>query len=185
MRLSDWRGRTPSRDSMTSRVVAVIEPVLATMGAELDPECWVAWGDDPALRYLILVPTAAGLLDVHVRVNVPMEGPRVSAKLVRWSRVQVGELAVDMASGHRLISFQVENQVLKGSDADAETIAAFALGLFDAIDGRSVAPVGRAAGRGASTRGAASGPVRGSAPAAAAAGTKRAKAAQLPPPTER
>jgi hypothetical protein len=169
---------------MTSRVVAVIEPVLATMGAELDPECWVVWGDDPALRYLILVPTDAGLLDVHVRVNVPMEGPRVSAKLVRWSRVQVGELAIDMASGHRLISFQVENQVLKGSDADAETIASFALGLFDAIDGRTVASVKRVGGRRASTRGAPADPVRATAPADESAGPKRAKAPQLPPPSE-
>jgi len=156
MRLSDWRGRTPYRDSMTSRVVAVIEPVLATMG----------------------------LLDVHVRVNVPMEGPRVSAKLVRWSRVQVGELAIDMASGHRLISFQVENQVLKGSDADAETIASFALGLFDAIDGRTVASVKRVGGRRASTRGAPAGPVRATDPADESAGPKRAKAPQLPPPSE-
>jgi hypothetical protein len=168
---------------MTSRVVAVIEPVLATMGAEPDPECWVVWGDDPSLRYLILVPTEAGLVDVHVRVMVPQEGPRVSAKLVRWSRVQTGELAIDMASGHRLISFQVENQVLKGSDEDAETIAAFALGLFAAIDGRRPASGQRPGGRRASARGA-SGPVEASAPATDAAGPKRADVPQLPPPSE-
>ena len=186
MRLSEWRGRTPHRDSMTSRVVAAIEPVLATMGAEPDPECWVLWGDDPAARYLIMVPTDAGLVDVHVRVSVPQEGPRVSAKLVRWSRVQTGELALDMATGHRLISFQLENQVLKGSDEDADAIAAFALGLFAAIDGRSTASAKRPAAR-RSPSGAAAGPGRGSsstADASRATEAAGAQARQLPPPSE-
>ena len=129
---------------MTPKVVAVIEPVLLALGADRDPACWVAWGDDPAIRYMILVPTLVGLAEVHVRVNVPQQGPRVSAKLVRWNRVQVGELAIEMASGHRLLTFQVESQVLRGSDADADGIAAFALELFAAIDGRTVvvAPTG-------------------------------------------
>lgn len=147
MRLSDWRGRSPHKDAMTPKVVAVIEPVLVALGADRDPACWVAWGDDPAIRYMLLVPTLVGLAEVHVRVNVPQEGPRVSGKLVRWNRVQVGELAIEMASGHRLLTFQVESQVLRGSDADADGIAAFALELFAAIDGRTVvvAPTGRKA----------------------------------------
>lgn len=155
MRLSDWRGRSPHKDAMAPRVVAVIEPVLVALGADRDPACWVAWGDDPAVRYMILVPTLVGLAEVHVRVNVPQDGPRVSGKLVRWNRVQVGELAIEMASGHRLLTFQVESQVLRGSDADADGIAAFALELFAAIDGRTVvvAPTGRkAAARGGATR---------------------------------
>lgn len=142
MRLSDWRGRTPHRESMTSKVVDVIVPVIRSLGAEADPVCWVAWGDDPAIRYSIFIPTSTGLLQVHVRVNVPQEGPRASAKLIRWNRVQVGELAMEMAQGHRLLSFQVEGQVLKGSDADADDIAAFALDLIAAIDGRP--PIERA-----------------------------------------
>ena len=44
MRLSDWRGRTPHRDSMTSKVVAAIEPVIVAMGADIDPTCWVVVG---------------------------------------------------------------------------------------------------------------------------------------------
>jgi hypothetical protein len=138
MRLSDWRGRTPHRDSMTSRVIGVVEPVITAMGADRDPSCWVAWGDDPASRYILLIPTEAGLLQVHVRVNVPQEGPRASGKLIRWNRVQTGELAMEVAGGHRLLSFQVESQVLKGSDADADAIAGFALDLFAAADGRMV-----------------------------------------------
>ena len=147
MRLTDWRGRSPHKDAMAPKVVAAIEPVLTALGAERDPACWVAWGDDPGIRYMIFAPTLVGLAEVHVRVNVPQEGPRASGKLVRWNRVQVGELAIEMASGHRLLTFQVESQVLRGSDADADGIAAFALELFAAIDGRSVVipPAGRKA----------------------------------------
>jgi hypothetical protein len=132
---------------MTSKVIGVIEPVIVAMGAEADPSCWVAWGDDPAVRYILLVPTDAGLLQVHVRVNVPQEGPRASGKLVRWNRVQTGELAMEVAGGHRLLSFQVEGQVLKGSDDDADAIAAFALMIFAAIDGRAIDPVAARPGR--------------------------------------
>ena len=138
MRLSDWRAQAPHRDSLTPKVVAVVEPVLLALGAERDPGCWIVWGDDPAIRYQILAPTEAGLVQVHVRVNVPQEGPRASGKLVRWSRVQLGELAVEIVQGHRLLTFQAEGQVLNGTDADADRIAAFALELFARIDGRPV-----------------------------------------------
>jgi hypothetical protein len=137
MRLSDWRGRAPHKDALTAKVQAVIEPVLSSLGAAPDPSCWIAWGDDPSVRYTILAPTPPGLLVVHVRVNVPQEGPRAGGKLVRWNRVQIGELALEMAGGHRLLSFQVESQVLRGSDAAADGIAAFALELYAAIDGRA------------------------------------------------
>lgn len=156
MRLSDWRGRTPHKDSMTSKVLAVMEPVLGAFAAEADPVCWVAWGDDPASRYILLIPTDAGLLQLHVRVNVPQEGPRTSAKLIRWSRVQTGELAMEVAGGHRLLSFQVEGQVLRGSDDEADAIADFALRLFAAMDGRPAPTVtsrsGGAKSRASTTR---------------------------------
>lgn len=149
MRLSEWRERAPSKEAMAPRVIDVVEPVLAALGAERDPGCWIVWSDDPAARYMLFVPTSTGLLQVAVRVNVPGEGPRASGKLIRWSRVSLGELAVEMADGHRLLSFQVEGQVLKGSDAEADTIAAFALELFAAIDGRPFTPPadGRPSGR--------------------------------------
>jgi hypothetical protein len=136
VRLSDWRARAPHRESLSSKVLAVVEPTLLTLGADRDPTCWVVWGDDPAVRYLILVPTDAGLVQVHVRVNVLQEGPRASAKLVRWSRLQLGELAVETSGGHRLLTFQAEGQVLNAADADADEIAAFARTLFAAVDGR-------------------------------------------------
>jgi hypothetical protein len=137
MRLSEWRAASRVRDATSAKVVAAVEPVLVAFGAEADPHCWVAWGDDPASRYLLMVPTASGLLMVVVRVNVPGEGPRASAKLVRWPKVQVGELAIETSGDHRLLSFQVESQVMKGADATADAIARFALVVFAAIDGRS------------------------------------------------
>ena len=136
MHLSDWPGRAPHKDSLTPKVVGVIEPVLAAFGVDPDPTCWVAWGDDPGARFLVFVPADAGLLQLHVRVNVPQEGPRAAAKLIRWNRVQTGELAMEYAGGHRLLSFQVEGQVLRGTDDEADAIADFALRLFAAIDGR-------------------------------------------------
>ena len=163
---------------MTPKVIAVIQPVLVALGAEADPPCWMAWGDDPGIRYMMLVPTVVGLIELHVRVNVPQEGPRVSGKLVRWNRVQVGELAIEMAGVHRLLTFQVESQVLKGADDDADAIAGFALELFAAIDGRVlvVSPIKK---RSPSTRGKAATGVR-------KATAKRApELPRLPAPRER
>jgi hypothetical protein len=136
MRLSDWRTKSPSKEAGSPKVAAVVEPVLVTMGAGPDPSCWVAWGEEPGMRYTILVPTEPGLIVAFVRVIVPGEGPRASAKLVRWNRVQVGELGVETQAGHRLLSFQVEGVVLRGVDDEADQVAAFALRLIAAIDGR-------------------------------------------------
>ncbi len=147
MRLSEWRASAPTRDAMTLKVLAVIEPVLAAMGADPDPYCWVAWGDDPSIRYSILVPIAPGLVTCVVRVSVPGEGPRASAKLVRWSRVQLGELAVETQAGHRLVTFQVEQHVLRGGDAVADRIGGFALALFAAVDGRPMPDLASARSR--------------------------------------
>jgi hypothetical protein len=160
MRLSEWRAASRVRDATNAKVVAAVEPVLIAFGAEADPHCWVAWGDDPASRYLLMVPTAAGLVMVVVRVNVPGEGPRASAKLVRWPKVQVGELAIETSGEHRLMSFQVESQVMKGADATADAIARFGLVIFAAIDGRPWPsfdpPPDRRGARTAATRGRAS-----------------------------
>ena len=143
MRLSGWRTRAPHKDSTSPRVLAVVEAALLTLGAEQDPECWVAWGDDPAVRYLLFAPTPGGLVQLNVRVNVQGEGPRASGKVVRWNRVQLGELGVEIQGGHRLVSFQVESQVLNGVDVVADDIAGFAQALFAAVDGRPI-PVSRA-----------------------------------------
>ena len=136
MRLSEWRAVAPFKNSVSPKVVAVIESAFDVLGAERDPECWVVWADDPAVRYLILAPTPGGLVQVHVRVYVPGEGPRAGGKVVRWNRVQLGELAVEIQGGHRLVTFQVETQVLNGADGAADGIATFAQALMAAIDGR-------------------------------------------------
>ena len=136
MRLSEWRASAPHRDSASAKVAAVVDPVLTALGAGPDPHCWVAWGDEPLNRYGILVPTDPGLIAMFVRPAVPGEGPRATTKLVRWNRVAIGELAVETQGGHRMVSFQVEGQVLRGADDEADRAAAFALRVIAAIDGR-------------------------------------------------
>jgi hypothetical protein len=179
MRLSEWRAEAPTRAPVESKVVAVLEAVLAALGAGRDPHGWAAWGDDVTARWQYLAPTPAGLVLAFVRVNVPGEGPRASAKVVRWSRVQVGELAMETQGSHRLLSFSVEGIILKGADAAADRIAAFALVLLAAIDGRvsdfdkalaAVGGAGRTAGRGRATASV-------KAPARAAAGKPKAAGA--------
>jgi len=136
MRLSEWRAQAPGRETAGAKVMAVVEPVLATFGLERDPECWIVWGDDPGVRWTLLAAAPGGLVSCHVRVNVPGEGPRASAKLTRWNRVQVGELAVETQGGHRLVTFQVESVVMRGADAEADGIGRFAMVVFAGIDGR-------------------------------------------------
>jgi len=155
MRLSVWRAAAKPREALGPKVTAVLQTVLTTLGAEDDPHCWVAWGDDPAARYTVFVPTSAGLVVAAVRVNVPQEGPRVSAKLARWSKLLPSELTVEAQAGHRLVSLQLEQQVIKGIDDDADAVARFILVLLAGIDGRPWPsfdpPPERGTGRGRST----------------------------------
>jgi hypothetical protein len=161
--------------------MAVLNPVLNDLGADPDPESWVVWGDDPERRYAVLAPTPAGLISVAVRLTGPEEGPRATAKLVRWSKLSVSELAVEASGGHRIVGVQVEGQVLKGLDQEADRICEFVRGLIAGIDGRTaqatlVAPAHTGPGRvGAAKRIAASG-------AAADAVHSKPKAPPMAPP---
>ena len=85
MRLSEWQAVAPSPASVAPKVLEAVESVLLGLGADADPTCWVAWGDDPAIRYTILALAEAGLVICHVRVNVPQEGPRVGGKLAQMA----------------------------------------------------------------------------------------------------
>jgi hypothetical protein len=153
MRLSEWRASAPAKDAVGPKVAAVVDPVLATLGAEPDPHCWVAWGEEPANRFSVFVPTEAGLIACFVRVNVSGEGPRATTKLVRWNRVSIGELGVETQAGHRMLSFQLESQVLRGVDVEADRAAAFALRVIAAIDGRPLPAVEASRTRGAAAGG--------------------------------
>ena len=121
MLLSEWKKTAPNRECMSSKVLAVLRPVLADLGAEGDPDSWVLWGDDPEFRYSVLAPTPAGLIVVGLRLG-GADGPRANGKLVRWSKVQVSELSVEASGGHRIVAVQVEGQVLKGVDEEADRI---------------------------------------------------------------
>jgi hypothetical protein len=76
-----------------------------------------------------------------------------------------------MQGGHRLISFQVETQVLNGADAAADAIAGFAHVLFAAVDGRAAPAASSAPARRAGT-----GPRRSTAAKGLGAAAARAKA---------
>ena len=135
MRLSEWRKTAPNKEALSSKVIAMLRPVLEDLGAESDAECWVAWGDDPESRYSVLAPTDAGLISVAVRLT-GVDGPRATAKLIRWTKVSVSELGLESSGGHRLVAVQVESLVLKGMDNDADRICEFVRGLIAGIDGR-------------------------------------------------
>ena len=145
MRLSDWRARAPVKDAVAVRVIDIVTTGLTTLGAEVDPDCWIVWGDDPAVRYLVLAPIPAGLIQLNVRVKGAGDGPRASGKVIRWHRVQVGELGIELQGGHRLATFQIEAQVLTGSDEVADRIAAFAQALYASVDGRPIPALARVA----------------------------------------
>jgi hypothetical protein len=148
MRLSEWQATQRGQKLMTGKVAAVFEPALALLGAGLDSDGYVAWGDDPDVHYSILVVGDAGLIIVVVRVNVPLEGPRAGAKVVRWGRVAIGELAVEVQRGHRQATAQIESYILKGVDEDADVIGAFVGQVLMRIDGRTgMAPLRQSAGR--------------------------------------
>ena len=138
MRLSEWRAKAPVKDAVSPKVIAVVESALATLGADADPECWVVWGDDPAVRYLLLAPTPGGLAPGQRPGERPGRGspgrrPRSSAGTGSSS----ASSAVEIQGGHRLVTFQAEAQVLTGVDDAADAIAAFAQALFAAVDGRA------------------------------------------------
>jgi hypothetical protein len=128
-----------------------------------------------------MAPTPAGLITVVIRVGGNGEGPRATGKLVRWGKLQVSELAVESADGHRLVAVQVEGQVLKGMDAEADSICEFVRGLLAGVDGRAY-PVGGAIVGASVPRVAAAKPAAKAAAAkAAAAKAAAAKAAAAKP----
>jgi hypothetical protein len=135
MRLSEWRKTAPNKEALSGKVMAMLRPVLEDLGAESDAECWVAWGDDPESRYSVLATTSAGLISVAVRLT-GVDGPRATAKLIRWTKVSVSELSLESSGGHRLVAVQVESLVLKGIDDEADRICEFVRGLIAGIDDR-------------------------------------------------
>jgi hypothetical protein len=93
--------------------------------------------------------------------------------------VQLGELGVEMQGGHRLISFQVESQVLNGVDASADAIAQFAHVLFAAVDGR---PAPRPSGARSARPKATAPRTAATKPSGAGAGVAKPKPAKPPAP---
>jgi hypothetical protein len=158
MRLSEWRAKAPVRDALGTKTMAIVTPVLGVMAIEEDPQAWVQWGDDPGTKYSIFVPLAAGLAIVNVR-NLGAAGYRAAGKVIRWSRVQLGDLSVETEGPHRMVSFQLESNVLRGADAVADAVGRFALVVFAAVEGRPWPPFDAPGRRRAASRAGAKKPI--------------------------
>src|ERR1035437_3952317 len=154
MRLSDLRKTDPHKESLNNKAVAVLRTVLMDLGAESDPECWVVWGDDPESRYSVLAPATAGVIYAAVRLTGSVEGPRATARLIRWSKLAISELSVEASGAHRIVAVQVENLVLKGSDDEADRICEFVTRLIAGIDNRNPQAIPIAVVQGAAVGGA-------------------------------
>jgi hypothetical protein len=136
MRLSGWRAKAPGRAGINPKILDTVGSILVALGADADPHCWVTWGDEIGSRWSVMAPCPAGLAVVNVRSGGPEEGSRAGGRLVRWSKVQIGELSAEGEHGHRLVMFQIEGQPLRGADENADDVAAFAGLILAGIEGR-------------------------------------------------
>jgi hypothetical protein len=186
MRLGGWRSKAPGKDGLNQKVLDSVGPILACLGAEADPHCWIIWGDETGSRWTLMAPCSAGLATVNVRAGGLGEGSRAGGRLIRWSKVQVGELAAETERGHRLVMFQVEGQPIRGTDANADDVAAFAGLTLAGLEGRPLPNLDKPARRApASAARAGSKPAAGRAAKGAVRGTagSGAKALSVRPPS--
>ena len=136
MRLSGWRSKAPGKDGLNEKVLEMVGSILGSLGADPDAHCWISWGDETGSRWTLMAPCPAGLATVNVRAGGGGEGSRAGGRLIRWSKVQVGELAVEAERGHHLVMFQIEGQPIQGTDANADDVAAFAGLTLAGLEGR-------------------------------------------------
>jgi hypothetical protein len=134
MRFAEWRDGPEGRQRLPEKVIFLIETVTQTLGADGEVSCYVVRGDQPDSRFQVLAATSAGLMALNVRVNLPQEGPRVSGRLVRWGRVQAGEVAIEGHGGHVQVSAQFEGAVLQGLDSAAREIAVWMTEVYRNLD---------------------------------------------------
>lgn len=138
MRLSAWRLKAPGKDGLNPRIIESVGMILTALGTDADPHGWLTWADETGSRWAFMAPCEAGLAVVNVRAGLPTEGPRAGGRLVRWTKVQIGELAVETERGHRLVMFQVEGQPIRGTDDQADDVAEFASLVLAGVDGRKL-----------------------------------------------
>ena len=44
MRLSGWRAKAPGKDGLNQKVLDSVGSILASLGTDADPHCWISWG---------------------------------------------------------------------------------------------------------------------------------------------
>jgi hypothetical protein len=118
------------------KVLDMVGSILVSLGSEADPHGWVMWGDETGSRWTLMAPCPAGLAVVNVRAGGLQEGARAGGRLIRWSKVQLGELAAESERGHHLVMFQIEGQPIRGTDDNAHDVAAFAGLVLAGLEGR-------------------------------------------------
>ena len=137
MQFSDWCETDEGRRRIPEPLVTLIGNAMRTLGVPLDAPAHVIWGDQPGQRFMVMLACDAGLAILGVRPSTPQEGPRVSGRLLRWSRVQVGELAIEAHHGHVQASAQMEGQVLQGLDAAGAQVAGWMAEVYRRVEGAS------------------------------------------------
>jgi hypothetical protein len=169
MRLSEWRRVAPDPDVLGRRARSTIDPVLTALGAESDPHALPVWGEDAARRFSLYVLSPTGLIGAGVRFDLPGEPPRVTARLIRWSKLQLSELAAETNGTHRVVSVTIDGQVFRAPDEAGDRIAAFVRAIHALEEGRPLpdlgdGPTGSPAGAEAPVDAAAPGPIIAGAP---------------------
>lgn len=178
MRLSGWRDLAPDPGVLAPAVRTVLDPVLAALGAEPDPHVLPLWGDDAVRRYLLFVLSPTGMIAAGVRFDLPGEPPRVVARLIRWSKLQLSELAAETNGDHRVVSVTIDGQVFRAADQAGDRIAAFVRALHALEEGRPLPDLGDGAGSGATV----AEPILAGAPDGTPAGAAHDPAPALLPP---
>ena len=71
MRLSGWRLKAPGKDGINPEILEAVGSILAALGADADPHCWLTWGDETGSRWSLMAPCPAGLAVVNVPGRQP------------------------------------------------------------------------------------------------------------------
>ena len=142
MRLSEWRASSPSKDGRRGRRSP--RSSIRCCGRSAPSRirnCWVAWGEEPAVRYTIFVPTAAGL-DRVLRPGQRLRRGAAGNRQAHPLEPRPARRAVDRDPGGPSPAQLPGRATCAPRRPTRRQIASprFALELFAAVDGRVLPP---------------------------------------------